>query len=154
MTTTLCLADIPRRYDLYLEIPQEKDSADNLNGRQAGLVVSLDIESHFPVTSTREWPDSSGIACALFAAFMTNASLLIVWLIIMDEATMETSSNADIWLGSAMYFSIVCWISNLGLAVAARKELKSKVIELAFTCAWTFWLGVLITLMLKIHDMY
>jgi hypothetical protein len=32
--------------------------------------------------------------------------------------------------------------------------LKSKVIELAFTLAWAFWLGMLITSILKIHDMY
>jgi hypothetical protein len=149
MQCGLCLGDIPHDYDHSLE-PSLEDKGVN------SISPLLDVDIRYLTLSQQEKlrkqleskPNAAEIATAVFLLFVLNATLFILWLVILDSLKgslfSQDGSSYKNWNAIFRCFAGGFVLGNAYLAYATKKHLRSVVVIFFCCAAGAFWGGIVV----------
>jgi hypothetical protein len=148
MQCKLCLKDIPHDYDHSLGPSLEEKGVNS-------IFPLLDVDIRYLTPSQQEklrkqLQSSSNVAeiTAVFLLFVMNATLFIIWLVILDSLKdslfSEDGSSYKSWIVIIRCFAGGVVLGNAYLAYAAKTHLRSVVVTFFCCAAGAFWSGIVV----------
>lgn len=140
------------RCRLSFGVPAESDAS-----LESRIEKATSVDGEFirhtskPSTTSRPaaetWPDSYAIAFSLFSLFVANASIVVIWLIILSSYGQVRST--DDWVQTclkALFYGVPLLTMTLNLVFAwlAKTRLNSQIISFAFGSTSLAWGGFLL----------
>jgi len=92
----------------------------------------------------QSWPDTAGVAFASFSIFVVNATVFIIWLVILSFLIdwLPCDPRNRTWLAIFLCTSGIFVLVNVYAAYAAKGRLESKVVACCAYFAAIFWFGI------------